>query len=164
MTTGAAITFEELLAWSDEAALKWKSHIEANPAVLELPCSINRTATVQGLVRHIWGVELRWGGRLTGLPESEFPEGPLDALFAMHVAAMGLYRTLLAEPAARWDDTYVLKADWLPVEKRTVSRRKVAAHSLLHSQRHYAQLATLVREAGYPLGSEGDLLLSAALF
>jgi uncharacterized damage-inducible protein DinB len=163
MITEAAITFQELLGWSDEAALKWKSHLEVNPALLDVPCGINQAPNVQALVRHIWGAELRWSGRLTGLPDPGLPEGPLDDLFAMHVTAMGLYRALLADRAARWDDTYELKVDWLPVEKRTPTRRKIAAHSLIHSQRHYAQLATLARMAGYPLASEGDLLFSAAL-
>jgi hypothetical protein len=39
----------------------------------------------------------------------------------------------------------------------------MAAHALLHSQRHWAQLATLVRVAGFPSGFKGDLLISQAL-
>jgi uncharacterized damage-inducible protein DinB len=53
--------------------------------------------------------------------------------------------------------------DWVPPEARTVSRRKVAVHALFHSQRHWAQLATLVRNAGFPSGFKGDLLFSPAL-
>jgi len=45
----------------------------------------------------------------------------------------------------------------------TVSKRKMLAHTLFHSQRHWAQLATLVRAAGFPSGFKGDLLLSSAL-
>ena len=41
-----------------------------------------------------------------------------------------------------------------------MSRRKVLAHALFHSQRHWAQLATLVRAAGFPSGFRGDLLFS----
>jgi len=163
MGSDVGITLNELLAWSDEAAQDWKRHFETHPAVLELPCGINDSADVQALVRHIWGAELRWSERLAGLPNTEYPAGPLDALFAMHVKAITLYRELLAEPAARWEEFYELKFDWLPPEKRHVSRRKVACHSLLHNQRHYAQLATLVRVAGYPVTVRGDLLLSLAL-
>jgi hypothetical protein len=39
----------------------------------------------------------------------------------------------------------------------------MAGHALFHSQRHWAQLATLVRVAGFPSGFKGDLLLSQAL-
>jgi uncharacterized damage-inducible protein DinB len=163
MSTDVGISLEELLAWSDEAAHDWKSHFEAHPAVLELPCGINNAADVQALVRHIWGAELRWSERLAGLPSTEVPVGPLDALFATHTKAIELYRGLLAEPVARWDEPYELNVDWLPPEKRLMSRRKTACHSLLHSQRHYAQLATLVRVAGYPVAARGDLLFSVAL-
>jgi uncharacterized damage-inducible protein DinB len=163
MSSDVGISLQELLAWNDEAAHDWKSHLEANPAALELPCGINGAANVQALVRHIWGAELRWSQRLAGLPTPEFPEGPLDVLFAMHTSAMELFRGLLAAPAANWDESYELKADWLAPEKRNVSRRKVAAHFLLHSQRHYAQLATLVRVAGYPVTVWGDLLFSTTL-
>ena len=54
----------------------------------------------------------------------------------------------------------MLEFDWVPLEARSVSRRKVAAHALFHSQRHWAQLATLVRQAGFPSGFRGDLLFS----
>jgi uncharacterized damage-inducible protein DinB len=163
MSADVGISLEELLAWNDEAAQNWKQHFQANPAVLELACGINGAANVQGLVRHIWGAEQRWSERLAGLPNEEWPAGPLDALFAMHTRAVELYRGLLAAPAASWDEPYELKFDWLPPEKRSVSRRKIAAHLLVHSQRHYAQLATLVRVAGCPVTAAGDLLFSVAL-
>jgi len=52
---------------------------------------------------------------------------------------------------------------WLPQDARSFSRRKIAAHALFHSQRHWAQLATLVRVAGFPSGFKGDMLISSAL-
>ena len=55
-----AITLEELLVWNQETSGFWKAHLEANPALLELPCGIGGTANVQELVAHVWGVELRW--------------------------------------------------------------------------------------------------------
>lgn len=163
MGSAAAITLEELLAWNDEAAGDWKRHLEANPALLEAPCGINGAQNVQALVRHIWGAELRWSQRLAGLPEETWPEEPLDALFTLHTRAVELFRTLLTAPAESWNGPYELKFEWLPPEKRRVSRRKIAAHMLLHSQRHYAQLATLARMAGYPIEGTGDVLFSAVL-
>ena len=164
MTT--AITLEELLAWNQESSAFWKAHLEANPAQLELPCGIGGAANVRQFVRHIWGVELVWGQRIAGLPElarEEMPVGPLDALFDMHLKAVQVFRALLDDPAQNWDETQTLKYPWLPPEGLTVSRRKMAAHALFHSQRHWAQLATLVRVAGFPSGFKGDLLISQAL-
>lgn len=161
-----AITLEELLAWNNESAAFWKAHLDANPDLLALPCGIGGAANVQEFVRHIWGVELRWSQRISGLPElakEEMPLGPLDALFGMHQQAVKNIRTLLNDPTQKWDETMALDFPWLPPNARSASRRKVVAHTLFHSQRHWAQLATLVRAAGFPSGFKGDLLLSSAL-
>ena len=81
------ISLEELLSWNEQSSAWWKTHLETNPALLELPCDIGGTATVQGFVRHIWGVELRWSQRLAGLPVTDrekLPAGPLDAQWTWH--------------------------------------------------------------------------------
>jgi uncharacterized damage-inducible protein DinB len=161
-----AITLEELLAWNDEASNFWKGHLDANPALLALPCDIGGTANVQGFVRHIWGVELRWAQRIAGQPpmdREKMPMGPLEALFGLHTEAMGIFRTLLGNGAQNWEEKMTLEFPQISPEPRIVSRRKVAAHALFHSQRHWAQLATLVRAAGFPSGFKGDVLFSSAL-
>jgi hypothetical protein len=161
----AAITLDELLNWNKESSEFWKAHLDANPALLELPCGIGGTANVLQFAGHIWGVELRWGQRIAGLPtlkKEDVPPGPLSTFYELHVKAVQIYRNLLDDPAFSWDETMRLEFDWLP-KPRIVSRRKVAGHALFHSQRHWAQLATLVRAAGFPSGFKGDLLLSSAL-
>jgi uncharacterized damage-inducible protein DinB len=160
------ITLEELLAWNEQSADFWKSHLDANPELLKLPCGIGGAATVQELVRHIWGAELRWTERLAGTPETpreKISAGPLDALFDVHRQAVEIFRELLAAPQDTWAQPYILNFEWIPPENRTVSRRKIAAHALFHSQRHWAQLATLVRAAEFPSQFRGDLLFSTAL-
>jgi uncharacterized damage-inducible protein DinB len=160
------ITMEEMLGWDVEASAFWKAHLDANPALLELPCGIGGAADVQQFVRHIWGVELRWAQRLAGLPVitiKDMMAGPLEALFEVHLQAVEIFRGLLTAPEQSWEETFTLNFDWVPPEARIVSRRKVLAHTLFHSQRHWAQLATLVRVAGFPSGFKGDLLFSPAL-
>ncbi|HVN93869.1 MAG TPA: DinB family protein [Terracidiphilus sp.] len=162
----AGISFDEMLAWNDEASQWWKTHLDANPNLLELPCGIGGAATVQEFVRHIWGAELRWAGRLAKMPETpreKIPAGPLDALFDLHTQAMVVYRRLLTEPEQAWSEPYILTFDWVPPDQRRVTRRKIAGHALFHGQRHWAQLATLVRNAGFPSNFRGDLLFSPAL-
>lgn len=164
MTVG--ITLEQLLEWNVEAADFWKAHLAANPQLLDLACGIGGAASVGAFVTHIWGVELRWGQRLAGLPvlaKEEMPTGPLDAVFDLHIQALGIFRDLLADPAQDWDAVLTLSLDWLPPHARESSRRKVLAHALFHSQRHWAQLATLLRAAGHPAGFAGDLLFSRAI-
>jgi len=164
MSVGISLT--ELLVWNDEASQFWKAHLDANPQVLPLPCDIGSATTVQELARHIWGVELRWAQRLAELPvigNDEVPQGAVDALFALHEQAMEIYRGLLAAADEEWSKLYVLEIPSIPPEARTVSRRKIALHSLFHSQRHWAQLATLLRQAGFPSGFKGDLLFTQGL-
>ena len=146
------VSLEELLAWNDEAASHWNDHLDINPALLEVPCDIGGTGNVQGFVRHIWLVELRWGQRLAGLPvidREDAPSGPLDALFNLHRASHGGVPQPACRARSELGATYTLEIDWIPADLRTPTRRKVAAHALFHSQRHYAQLATLARQAGF---------------
>jgi uncharacterized damage-inducible protein DinB len=161
-----AVTLEELLLWNEESSNFWKAHLDASPALLELPCGIGGTANVQEFARHIWGVELRWAQRVAGLPSlarEDAPVGPLDALFDLHLKAVEILRGVIADPNQDWDATYTLDVDWIPAQIRTMTFRKMTAHALFHSQRHWAQLATLVRAAGYPSAFKGDLLFSSAL-
>ncbi|MGA2349958.1 MAG: DinB family protein [Terracidiphilus sp.] len=161
-----AITIEELLVWNNESSNFWKAYLDANPALLELSCDIGGTSNVQQFVRHIWSAELRWSQRLAGQPVTDreaMPKGPLDALFDLHVKAAPVFRALLDDSAYDWNETMELGLPQLPAEARTFSRRKIVGHALFHSQRHWAQLATLVRTAGFSSGFKGDLLFSAAL-
>jgi uncharacterized damage-inducible protein DinB len=161
-----AITFEELLAWCEQSADFWKTHLDANPALLQLSCGIGGAADVQALVRHIWGVELLWSQRIAGLPQKskdDWPQGPMDALFDLHLEAVASFRALLGDAAKNWDERLNLDRPGIPTEASRPTHRKVLGHALLHGQRHWAQLATLVRNAGFPSGFRGDLLLSAAL-
>jgi uncharacterized damage-inducible protein DinB len=121
---------------------------------------------VQEFVRHIWAVELRWAQRLVGQPmlsREDTPVGPLDALFELHSKALEIFRGVIANPSQNWDATYTMDGDWVPQELRVLTYRKMTAHALFHSQRHWAQLATLVRAAGSPSGFKGDLFFSSAL-
>jgi len=163
MSSELGISLAELLAWNDQAAHSWKSHLQANAALLEVACDIGNTGNVLGFARHIWGAEQRWARRLAALENKDAVTGPVETLFAMHVEAAELFGGLIDGPDASWAEPYILNFDWVPEDMRRVSRRKIALHSLFHSQRHYAQLATLARVAGFPAQFRGDLLFCAAL-
>ncbi len=45
------VTLEELLAWNEESSSYWKAHLDANPALLQLPCGISGTTDVHDFVR-----------------------------------------------------------------------------------------------------------------
>lgn len=160
------ISLGELMEWNNEAAKFWRDHFEANPALLDLPCGINGADNVQELVRHIWGAELRWAQRVGGVPPvapADLPTGPLAALFDLHEQANGVWRGLLGDSDHDWTQSFTLDVAWLPAEVQTISHRKAMAHAMLHGQRHWAQLTTLLRNAGYPSGFQGDVLFSRCL-
>jgi uncharacterized damage-inducible protein DinB len=160
-----AITHEELLAWNRQSAELWKAQLGANPALLQLPCGIGGNVDVQALVRHIWGAELVWSQIINGLPMTDYdvwPKGPLDALFGLHLSAVHNFEALLCNPNANWDERSV-DYPWRRPEMPKPTPRKALAHVLLHGQRHWAQLSTLVRAAGFPSRFPGDLLFSSAL-
>jgi uncharacterized damage-inducible protein DinB len=96
-------------------------------------------------------------------PRTDFPKGPLNSLFALHEQAAKMLRDLLDDPAQDWEQTVTLAYEWLAPELRTASRRKLAGHALLHSVRHWAQLATHLRAAGFPSEFPGDLIFTSAL-
>jgi len=62
-----AITLEELLTWNKEASNFWKTHLTPTGAS-GIALRHRRSANVQEFVGHVWGVELRWGQRIAGLP------------------------------------------------------------------------------------------------
>jgi uncharacterized damage-inducible protein DinB len=147
--TQPALTAVEVLQWNDLTAQRWRALLAAHPEALDLPCDIYRDSqNVRGLLRHIVAVELRQAQRLAGEPETPYEEMPDSAelLFAQHDAAVEKYRRLLADDTAPWNEK--MEFTTRSAGKFTSSRRKMLFHALLHSIRHYAQLATLVRQHG----------------
>jgi uncharacterized damage-inducible protein DinB len=164
MTT-AAITLEELLADNDAATAKWQVWFAANSAALDVPCAIYNSGTVRGLLKHIFAVELRHSQRLNSEEVTSYdsiPVGSLDELMAVHGQAMQNLRKFLSSA----NDTAILEVIPLQtVSAGTVhaSRRKLMTHILLHSIRHWAQLSSLLREAGYKTDWPKDFLFSEAM-
>lgn len=159
-----AITLEEMLDWSDEVTCKWLQFFGENPAALELPCGIYGSANILGLIKHIVVVEFRHGQRLAALPVSSYEDIPgdkLEALASLHHETVARFKTLLADPSQDWAEVMEFKS--LTAGVLRSSRRKLLGHTLMHSIRHWAQIATLMRSAGLQPGIGGDLLLSSAL-
>jgi hypothetical protein len=67
-------------------------------------------------------------------------------LFAAHDSAVAKLRTLLADDTFDWEQ----EIDFVTRSAGTIiaTRRTILFHALLHSMRHYAQLATLLRHQG----------------
>jgi uncharacterized damage-inducible protein DinB len=142
------LTAEEMMAWLETTSAKWKALIEANPQILTMPCDVMGVTTVAELLQHIVAVELRYAQQLSGQPPSEYSEIPFDSaatIYATHQRAAAMLRALLAS-GTDWEEQteYMTRS----MGKARSKRKTVLFHSMLHAIRHYAQLATLVRQHG----------------
>ena len=157
------ISVENLLTWNDATTQHWRDFFRANPLHLLLPCDIRNSKTIADTLQHIVAVELRYAQRLAGLPESsyeEIPKDSIDSLLVAHTLAFDLLRNLLAEPDYDWSAE--INFDTITLGRLRASRETILVHLTLHSIRHYAQLATLVRQQGYKTNWPMDYLFVAA--
>jgi len=153
------LTASEMFAWSQRTADGWRSLLQSHPEALEFPCDIYATRTVAGLLQHIVAVELRFAQRLAGLPETPYediPSSTLAEIFGVHDTAFALLRDQLAA-APDWSE--ILEFRTRTAGTMRVSRKTILIHVLMHSIRHYAQLATLVRSHGIKPGWQMDYLV-----
>ena len=160
-----SITLAELLQDNIAATNQWQAWFTKNPEALDLPCDIYNSGSIRGLLRHIFAVELRHSQRLLNHPVTAYesiPMDTLDGLFAIHTQAVNSLEHLLnTATAGDWQE--VLSISTLSAGTLQATRRKLFAHILLHSLRHWAQLSTHLRTHGYATNWPKDLLMSAAL-
>lgn len=128
-----------------------------------MPCDIRGSHSVADLLQHIVAVELRYAQRLHGIKESPYEDVKNrsgEQLYASHDNAMALVRDALTFPEIAWDD--VLQFTTISAGTLTATRRVILVHMMMHSIRHYAQLATLVRQHGVQPGWQMDYLFMSA--
>ena len=142
------LTTTELIAWLDTTSTRWQNLLNAHPELLSMPCDIMGVGTVAQLLQHIVAVELRYAERLADLPVSDYAAIPFDnveSLYATHDRALAILRQLLASNID-WSQSIEFATRAMGPARST--RKTILFHALFHSIRHYAQLATLVRQHG----------------
>ena len=154
-----SLSGQEMLAWNESTSDGWRQLISENPSVLAIPCDVMGVKTVGELLQHIVAVELRYAERLAGLPATDYATIPFDsvgAIYATHDRAVALFQQqFVADPD--WDEQIeFMTRTWGPAK---ASRKTIFFHAMLHATRHYAQLATLVRQHGINPGWAMDYLL-----
>jgi uncharacterized damage-inducible protein DinB len=163
MTTG--VTFLELLQYSDEENQRWKQWFQRHPEALAVSAGIAGKDDVAGLLLHIFAVELRYAERLSGVPttpDEKLRSENLDRLFAITEDARKKMKQFLAN-AKPEEMNESLTFQTLSSGTQTASKRKILAHALLHGVRHWAQIATTLRRAGYKQDWQHDFLFSEAM-
>lgn len=158
----STLTANEMLAWLEKNSTNWKALIEAHPEILSMPCDVMSVGTVGGLLQHIVAVELRYAEQLSGLPPTEYAAIAFDsaeAIYRTHERALAIYRKQL-ESDIDWNER--IEFATRSMGQMRSSRKTILFHALLHGIRHYAQLATLVRQNGIKPGWQMDYLMMDA--
>ena len=157
------LSFEEMLAADAYEVERWHKHFQAHPALFELPTQIAGAGTLGGLLLHIAGVQLRYSYWLLDwpLPNLDKIAATIDGVFAAMQEARSNLRLFLTRATPemlaqilefRRDDFHL-----------RCTRRKAFAQAILHGDRHWAQLAVAVREAGHPTDWIHDFVFSPAM-
>jgi len=146
--TQPVLTAEEILAWNEKTARGWRQLLTTHPELLTQPCDIAGTKNVAELLQHIIAAQLRYAERLAGLPVSDYAVIPFDSvesIYVVHDRAVSIFQQLLASDID-WSESI----DFVTRTAGTLhsDRKTILFHALLHSVRHYAQLASLTRQCG----------------
>ena len=162
-----SMTIDELLSYTAGERDKWLQWFEAQPpAALDAP--VQRDADLSDvwrLMHHIFLVEKRHTQRLK--QESPLMEQVgvarhnVPGLFAFARAVRGELAAFL-HSAGEADLHRTLELTF-GGQHATFTARKLAFHMLFHEIRHWAQIATAVRNAGFAPPGFHDLLFSSAM-
>jgi uncharacterized damage-inducible protein DinB len=160
------LTFRELADYTAAETRRWRDWIGAQPPeVLELPVGTGRTATARGLIHHIIVVERRYIDRLRDEPVTTYdavPKDPIAETFRFFDEGRARFDQWLSS-ATDADFAKQLRFETISAGTLEASARKVVAHLFIHGIRHWAQLATAMRQHGHATEWQHDILMSDAL-
>jgi uncharacterized damage-inducible protein DinB len=157
-----AISFRDLLAYTDYLAGRWLNYFRQHPDALQVDIG-GRTATLRDLATHIFQVEDFFANFLLqedavgmGRP-AQMEARQIEDLERMHQEA---HQKLAQYIASASEETLQKTRTLGPV---TASNRKVLAQAVLHSVHHWAQVAIEVRQAGLPTEKPQDIIASPVM-
>ena len=154
----AVVDIRELLEYSDHERRKWREWIAADPKRLDIAFQAGgRFPNIGSILDHTFLVERRHLARLEGGTPPDrtgVAHGDWKALFEYaDLVRADLHRYLadLDESVASQSMTIVAQS-----ATRTMTRKQLATHIVLHEIRHFAQLAYAARAAGQAPPGEHD--------
>jgi uncharacterized damage-inducible protein DinB len=164
LPTAASIAFADLLRYSESETEKWRAWLEKQPSeLLDLPFgdAAKRMGNVRDMLWHIFIVEWVYACVINDEPFGswdQFRRETLADLFGIRTQAHARLSAYLAR-ATEADMTRRLT---LSGGGTTIhgSTRKFLTHTFFHSLRHWAQLATVLRQHGYQTDWQHDFVLS----
>ncbi len=161
------ISFADLLRYDESEAMKWRAWLEARPQeLLDVPFGdpAKRMGTVREMIWHLFVTEWVYACVLNGRTFDDwgrFGRDTVPELFAIGDEARAGLRKYLADATdAGMATSLTLSAAGFSV---TGSARKFLTHALLHSVRHWAQIATVLRQHGHQTDWPHDFVLNDAI-
>jgi uncharacterized damage-inducible protein DinB len=161
----ATVPLLALLTFNDEEARNWENFFRANPTAADAKIEIAHSNNVRELLNHIFAVEYRYGQFIHNEPASDFAalnRGSIDEVFKLGEAGRANIRRFL-ETASDADADRPIKFKTLTAGEMSASGRKMLMHCMVHSIRHWAQLATAMREQGHATNWKHDFMFSKAI-
>lgn len=164
--SGEGVSFRELLAYTDAETERWHAWLRGQPPeVLDVRFGDATRATVRDVIGHVFAAELRYAQRLLGRPATAYEDlrmDSLDALWAIHRDARALLREYL-DTMPSGERAHEMTFQTRTMGPLSATAHKMIVHVFIHGIRHWAQVATVLRQAGYAQSWEHDWLLSDAV-
>jgi len=161
------IDLNVLLEYTDWERQKWHESLrQRGDRILLTSTGANsdtRFETVGDLIRHIFSAEKRYVERLSDKPLTDtasISTEKIEVLFNLGQESRKALREFIGTlPAEQWD---VPREYMMMNHPIRATPKKFVIHVLLHEIRHWAQIATLLRQNGLK-GDFHDFLFSPAL-
>lgn len=159
------LSFGELLDYCAEETNHWREWFRKNPAAADAPTDIAGAKNVREVVLHIAVVQVRYAERLLNLPVTEYDtlsDKNTEELFVLaHKSIEDLRSFAISAKDSDWEGTLTFPTR--TAGTLTASRRKIFVHALMHGIRHWAQLATFLRQQGFKQDWGHDFIFSRVL-
>jgi len=163
------ITFDALLRYNEQEMARWRDWFNKQPeAILQIAAGdpSRKMGTIRDLLFHIFIVEWVYAKVLNGEDwENEwqkFDRTTVAGIFAVAAEAQPKLRAF-AESASDAQLAQPFKITARSGQSVAGSGRKFLAHIVLHSTRHWAQVAMLLRREGHATDWQHDFIFSDAL-
>jgi uncharacterized damage-inducible protein DinB len=164
-TAATALSFRELLEHDEQETGRWHEWFRVHPEALDGKMELAMMHDVRGVLFHIFAVEFRYAERLLEsgeTPYDDLPKGSVDEIFGIGAKARERFREFMAR-ATEADWNKVISFKTLSIGQFSATKRKCFVHALLHGMRHWAQLATVLRQQGTKADWHHDFIFSQAM-
>jgi uncharacterized damage-inducible protein DinB len=163
LSNAPGISFEELLDYHQEQTEQWREYFLKHPYFLKLEASAD--STIGDLLFHTFTAEYRVAQRLLGetmMQDADFTRGNVSDLFSIADLAQIKLREYLAGVTP--EQVSQVKTFPSPTLGQFQSTpKKLLTHGIVHSIRHWAQVARALRENGQRADFSTDVLFSKRL-